>query len=153
MNACISFFDPGTFLSNLLVEVDAGRLSTAEMEQGVLEMLIAGTDTSSVTLGWVWAMLRPPPPYVVQGNARKSRPSCLATGSGAPGWAPDWSRYHACMPLVTHFDARGFHSTALSSSSSSYVLPHARYLLVHLVNITIMHAYQLYRCSSMHATQ
>ena len=56
MNACISFFDPGTFLSNLLVEVDAGRLSTAEMEQGVLEMLIAGTDTSSVTLGWVWAM-------------------------------------------------------------------------------------------------
>ena len=48
-----SLIHGSSFLHELMREEEDGNLTAAQLQQLVLEMLLAGTDTSSVTLSWL----------------------------------------------------------------------------------------------------
>ncbi len=52
---------PSNFLTKLLKAQEAGELSEEGVQQCALEMLLAGTDTSSVTMSYLLIALRDDP--------------------------------------------------------------------------------------------
>ncbi|KAG2500165.1 hypothetical protein HYH03_001747 [Edaphochlamys debaryana] len=126
---------PPSFILALLSGLHAprpeDRLAVGDAEQAALEMLLAGTDTSSVTLYYALLALRDDP--ALQGQLREE----LATGRASPAlWAllSESMRFKPVGPVVIR---RASEAVALRAQAGPHVVVAAGDTVV--VNLAAMH--------------
>lgn len=71
-----------SFLADMLSKVQQGSMTQAELQQNVLEVVIAGTDTSSVTMFYALVALQDDPAL-----EQRLRQEVAALGGGCRCWA------------------------------------------------------------------